>query len=124
MSAEAEGYRIERSLVDWGGRRNPSVSSSRFLIAKGDFRPATSKTPGSTSATPVYEVVPYLWAKVAVVQWCTTSYEVLRSAYEYIHWEVDTRMAFFETNSAGPKPCTHAVHPTPMAPCAPLEVSL
>ena len=45
-SAEAEGYRIERSLMDCvapaskGGRRNPSVSSSKFSVAKGDFRPA------------------------------------------------------------------------------------
>ena len=43
-SAEAEGYRIERALMDCvapprrGGGRNPSVSSSRFLVAKGDFR--------------------------------------------------------------------------------------
>ena len=55
---KAEGYRIERALVDCvapplegggpleGGRRNPSVSSSRFSVAKGVclFRPA-----GSTS---------------------------------------------------------------------------
>ena len=48
MSAEVEGYRIERSLMNCaappskGGRRNPSVSSSRFLVAKGVcmFRPA------------------------------------------------------------------------------------
>ena len=41
MSAEAEGYRIERDLMDCvtspskGGGRNPSVSSSRFSVAKG-----------------------------------------------------------------------------------------
>ena len=42
---KAEGYRTERSLMDCvappskGGRRNPSVTLSRFLVAKGDFRP-------------------------------------------------------------------------------------
>ena len=36
-SAEAAGYRIERALMDCrrGGRRNPSVPSSRILVAKG-----------------------------------------------------------------------------------------
>ncbi len=40
-SAEAEGYRIERSLMDCvapvrrrGGRSNPSVSSSRFSVGR------------------------------------------------------------------------------------------
>ena len=45
-SAEAEGYRIERSLMDCVAPpfHNPSVSSSRFLVAKGDFRPACTST--------------------------------------------------------------------------------
>ena len=40
-SAKAEGYRTERSLMDCVAplRRNPSVTSSRFLVAKEDFRP-------------------------------------------------------------------------------------
>ena len=46
-STEAEGYRIERSLMDCvAPLRNPSVSSSRFLVAKGvclDFRPARAQ---------------------------------------------------------------------------------
>ena len=47
-SAEAEGCRIERSLMDcvappfYGRRRNPSVTSSILSVAKGGFRPALS----------------------------------------------------------------------------------
>ena len=37
---QAEGYRIERSLMDCVAppRINPSVTASRFLVAKGGFR--------------------------------------------------------------------------------------
>ena len=52
MSAESSGLPhrevtdgLRRPLPFLGGRRNPSVTSSRFLVAKGDFRPASIIAP-------------------------------------------------------------------------------